>query len=54
MKAFRYDPQAPENLRYYSVPLAKRVEYACWYLGLAAFLAIMSHELHESLAPLRR
>jgi len=51
LKAFRYDPNAPENRRYYGVPLAKRVEYGCWYLGLAAFLAIMSYELHESLSP---
>lgn len=54
LKAFRYDPHDPENQRYYNTPLAKRVEYACWYLGLAAFLAIMTHELHETLAPSRR
>jgi len=54
MKAFRYDPNDPENRRYYSVPMAKRVEYACWYLGLAAFLAIMSYELHETLVASRR
>jgi Zn-dependent protease len=49
-KAFRHDPQDPETRRYYAVPLAKRVQYALWYLGLAAFLAIMTHELHETLA----
>jgi len=54
IKAFRYDPNAPENQRYYGVPLRKRVEYACWYLGLAAFLAIMTHELHETLTVARR
>jgi len=31
------------------VPLVKRVQYAGWYLGLAAFLAIMTYELHETL-----
>jgi Zn-dependent protease len=50
VKAFRYDPQDPENLRYYAVPTAKRLEYGAWYLGLAAFLAIMSFELHETLS----
>jgi hypothetical protein len=25
------------------------LEYGAWYLGLAAFLAIMSFELHETL-----
>lgn len=54
MKALRHDPENPENRRYYSVALATRVEYACWYLGLAAFLAIMTHELHETLAPAGR
>ena len=49
VKAFRYDPQAPENRLYYTVSRAKRIEYACWYLGLAAFLAIMSFDLHETL-----
>jgi Zn-dependent protease len=53
-KAIRYDPNDPENQRYYGVPLGKRIEYACWYLGLAAFLAVMCYELHETLAPVRR
>lgn len=42
VKAFRYDPHDPENARYYAVPTGKRLEYAAWYLGLAAFLAIPS------------
>jgi Zn-dependent protease len=50
VKAFRYNPQDPENLRYYGVPTVKRLEYGAWYLGLAAFLAIMSFELHETLS----
>jgi len=49
VKAFRHDPQDPETQRYYAVALAKRVQYALWYLGLAAFLAIMTHELHATL-----
>jgi hypothetical protein len=31
------------------VPLETRINYAVMYLGLAAFLAIMSDELHESI-----
>lgn len=50
VKAFRYDPAAPENKAYYEVSTRKRIEYAVWYLGLAAFLAVMSYELHETLA----
>ena len=49
MKAFRHDPSDPETQRYYSVPFGKRIQFAAWYLGLAAFLAIMTHELHETL-----
>ena len=49
VRAFRHDPADPETQRYYTVPLAKRVQYAVWYLGLAAFLAIMTYELHETL-----
>ncbi len=49
VKAFRYDPSHPDNARYYAVSTAKRLEYGIWYLGLAAFLAIMSYELHETL-----
>ena len=49
VKAFRYDPKDPENARYYGVATGRRLQYAAWYLGLAAFLAIMCHELHETL-----
>jgi Zn-dependent protease len=31
---------------YYDMPAAVRVRYAVWYLGLAALLALMSHEVH--------
>lgn len=49
-RALRYDPKLPENHRYYESTLAQKLEYGGWYLGLAAFLAVMSHELHEELA----
>jgi Zn-dependent protease len=38
--------QPPE---YYDVPREARINYAVMYLGLAAFLAIMSYDLHEML-----
>ena len=51
MKAWRYDPNAPENLAYYAIPAAKKWEYGIMYLGLAATLAIMMYEVHEALSP---
>ena len=50
VKAFRHNPADPETQRYYGVPLRRRIQYAVWYLGLAAFTAIMTHELHETLS----
>ncbi len=38
--------QEHESSRYYDVPAATRVSYALYYLGLAAFLGIMSYETH--------
>lgn len=49
MQAWRHDPTAPENRAYYTVPAADRLQYAVFYIGLAAFLAIMSHDVHETL-----
>jgi len=51
MKAFRYDPAAPENAAYYSATVASRLTYAAFYLGLAGFLAVMSYDVHEMLGP---
>jgi Zn-dependent protease len=48
-KAFKFDPQGPENQAYYSVAPAKRLEYATYYIALAAFLALISYETHELL-----
>jgi len=49
MRAIRFDPNTPENRAYYSVAPAKRLEYSLYYLGLAAFLALMSHSVHQTL-----
>ena len=45
MSTFRGGPPGlPE--RYYEVPLSTKVSYGLYYLGLAAFLGIMSYETH--------
>ena len=36
-----------EGQPYYEVPLDTRIHYGVMYLGLAAFLAVMSYDLHE-------
>lgn len=48
-KAIKFDPNAPENQAYYSVTLAKRIEYTIYYLALAGFLALISYDVHEML-----
>ncbi|MGJ4928663.1 site-2 protease family protein [Bradyrhizobium sp. HKCCYLS2038] len=49
MKAWRYDPTAPENVAYYCTTLQTKVEYAGTYLALAALLAVMTFDVHEML-----
>lgn len=39
--------------RYYDVPPNTRWSYALYYLGLAAFLGVMSYQIHEGLQGLR-
>lgn len=53
LKAWRYDPQAPENRDYYAVSTETRMTYALYYLGLLGFLAVMAHDTHEMLGRLR-
>lgn len=52
LKAWRYDPQAPENRDYYAVSTETRMTYALYYLGLLGFLAVMAHDTHEMLVGL--
>lgn len=47
MKAWRYDPRAPENAAYYAVSSEAKLFYACFYIGLTAYLALLTHELHD-------
>jgi Zn-dependent protease len=46
LSVLRGQAQASMPAGYYETPTAVRVRYAVWYLGLAAFLALMSHEVH--------
>lgn len=48
-EAWHYDPQAPENQAYYGVPTSMKVEYGLFYLGLAAFLAVMTDATHSTI-----
>jgi Zn-dependent protease len=52
MKAWRYDPKAPENAAYYGVALQTKVEYGVAYLALAALLAVMTYDVHGMLSRL--
>ncbi|MEW6639443.1 MAG: site-2 protease family protein [Pseudomonadota bacterium] len=54
LKAWRYDPQAPENIAYYGVPLQTKLEYGGMYLALAALLAVMTYDVHEMLGSIAR
>jgi Zn-dependent protease len=50
MKAFRYKPGDPQNAAYYAVSLEHKITYGVLYLALAAYLAVMSYDVHEMLA----
>jgi Zn-dependent protease len=54
MRAWRYDPLAPENIAYYGVAPQTKLEYGAAYLGLTGFLGIMTYELHEMLSAVSR
>lgn len=49
MKALKFDRDAPENAAYYATPFETRFVYGTFYLGLAAFLAIMSFDVKAML-----
>ncbi len=54
IKAWKYDPKAPENLAYYGVPLQSKLEYGGLYLALTAYLCVMTFEVHEMLGTVGR
>lgn len=53
LKAWRYDPHAPENVAYYGIPASVKLEYTVMYLGLAALLGLMTESVHDMLAGAR-
>jgi Zn-dependent protease len=54
MKAWRYDPKAPENLAYYGVAIQTRLEYGFAYIALAALLGVMTYDVHAMLGQFQR
>jgi Zn-dependent protease len=54
IKAWNYDPEAPENKAYYGVPLETKLEYGALYLALTAYLGVMTYEVHEMLSGIAR
>jgi Zn-dependent protease len=51
IKAWKYDPAAPENQAYYGVSKEAKITYGAAYIALLAFLAIMTNDVHEMLGP---
>ena len=51
LKAWRYDPKAPENAVYYAISPRRRAEILAVYFGLAAYLAFMAYRTHELISP---
>jgi len=49
LKALKFDRRAPENAAYYTASFEHRLTYATFYIGLAAFLAIMSYDVKAML-----
>ncbi len=49
LKAWHFDPSAPENRAYYAVTSEQRLTYGAMYVGLAAFLAVITHDVHQML-----
>ena len=52
-KAIKYRSDSDEAKTYYAVATAKKWEYGLIYIVLAAFLALMTHDVHELLQALR-
>jgi len=52
-KAIKYRSDSEEARTYYAVRAAVKWEYGIYYLLLTAFLAVMTHDVHEMLQGLR-
>lgn len=53
MQALKGVPAPGLSPTYYEVSTARKIEYAVWYLGLAALLALLAFETHEELKSVR-
>lgn len=49
MRAFRFDPKAPENAAYHNTDLETKIVYGTVYICLVGFLALASFEVHKGL-----
>ena len=49
-KAIKYRKDSVEAQTYYAVPAAVKWEYGLYYIALAGFLALMTHDVHEMLS----
>ncbi len=49
MKAWKYRADDPEHGNYYQSSLEDKLTYGTAYLGLLAFLGVMTHDVHEML-----
>lgn len=47
--AWKHDPATAENAAYYKVSLENKLTYGAFYIGLVAFLALMTYNLHTTL-----
>ena len=48
-QAIKFRRDSVEGQTYYNVPTAVKWQYALLYIGLAGFLAVMTHDVHELL-----
>ena len=53
-RAIKYNPNLPENAAYYGTSTETKIAYGAYYLALAAFLAVMSYDVHQMLGPATR
>lgn len=49
LKAWHYNPHAPENRIYYGTSTSVKIQFGLFYLGLAGFLAVMTDAVHTQL-----
>lgn len=53
-KALKYRSDSEEAKTYYAVPTRQKWEYGLYYIALAGFLAVMTHDVHEMLQGMPR